>query len=71
MALIAAATINIDFAIFIAFALAFLFFGGIFALMFYGARAWVRRVCGNDDIDRDAPHVRTHIHRGYSNRRHA
>ncbi len=61
MALIAALSINIDATIFIALALAFLFFGGIFALMFYGARAAVRRICGNADVDTNAPRVRTRI----------
>ncbi len=63
MALIAAASINIDAVIALTITLAVVFFGGIFALMFYGARAIVRRICGNVDIDVSAPRVRTRIRR--------
>jgi hypothetical protein len=48
MALIATASINIDATIFLAFLIAFTPIVILFGLMFYGARAFVRRVCGND-----------------------
>ena len=70
MALIAAASINIDATIFITFALAFAFFGGMFALMFYGARAAVRRICMNNDVTQ-SEHRRRRGHHGAFNRRHA
>jgi hypothetical protein len=49
MPLIALASINLDATIFFAFALMFTLIVGLFALMVHGARAFVRRACGNDD----------------------
>ena len=49
-----------------------LWVAGVLALIGYGARVWVRRVCGNDDVDTAQSDLRKR--RGYHgafNRRHA
>lgn len=66
MALIAAVTINIDWAMFatalMAIALIVIFIVAPLILLFVLARAKIRRICGNDPIDINAPRVRTRIH---------
>jgi len=42
----------------------------VLALIWWGARAWVRRVCMNDDIKQSALHKRRGYH-GAFNRHHA
>lgn len=69
MTLFAAASINIDFAMFVGFLMVGVF---VLALVYLCklARAAVRRVCMNDDITQSEIHKRRGYH-GAFNRRHA
>lgn len=69
MALIAAASIDIDFSLFLAFLTLFIFLAAL-AYLCRLARGAVRRVCMNDDIQQIEHRKRRGYH-GAFNRRHA